>query len=290
MPHEVIRRVFAWMAALGLGVSWVAAVAVQSPGPFKSGTELVLLPVSARDAAGRVVRDLVAADFRIFENGRPQQISHFSGRHLPVALSLLLDTSSSMQGPLEAAQVAAIALLDQMGPEDVAQLVAFNTTVDIRQDFSRDRQLLRRAISGTQAGGATALHNAVYIALRGLQKLRPTTSELRREAIVVLSAGQDTASAVTADQVVDAALRSQTLIYTLGSDLMKCHGCRRAERASSLYGGSQSIREVLLSRSMTFASLMLATRKSTTPSPPRTCSGTSHRNRRRRYGATCPSR
>ena len=73
----------------------------------------MLLPVTAREnVQGRVVRTLVEADFRIFENGRPQRIAMFSGDHIPTAIPLLLDTSASMQPNLSATQAAADAIVD----------------------------------------------------------------------------------------------------------------------------------------------------------------------------------
>jgi Ca-activated chloride channel family protein len=195
----------------------LVSVASQAPQPFRSRAELVLLPVTARDVDGRVVRDLVAADFRVFENGRPQQIAIFSGDQVPTAISLLLDTSASMRPNLTSAQTAARAIVDRLGPKDVGQVVSFNSTVDIRQDFTADHSLLKRAIDTTQADGATALYNAVYIALRALQKQRLTGQvDVWREAIILLSDGEDTMSLLEFDQVLDAARRSQTLIYTIG--------------------------------------------------------------------------
>jgi Ca-activated chloride channel family protein len=197
----------------------VSVSARQQPQPFRSQAELVLLPVTARDAEGRVVRDLVAADFRIFENGRPQQVALFSGDRVPTALSLLLDTSASMDPNLAAAQAAASAIVDRLGPRDVGQVIAFNSTVDIRQDFTGEHAQLRRAIASTRAEGATAIYNAVYVSLRALQKQRPARGDLRREAIIVLSDGEDTSSVLEFDQVLDAARRAQTLIYTIGLQL-----------------------------------------------------------------------
>ena len=196
----------------------LSAAAFQEPAQaprFRSHSELVLLPVTARDVQGHVVRDLVEADFRIFENGRPQQIAMFSGDHIPTAISLLLDTSASMQPNLGATQAAADAIVDRLGPKDIGQVVAFNSTVDVRQDFTNDHVLLRRAIDSTRADGSTALYNAVYIALRALQRQRPADSDVRREAIILLSDGDDTVSLLDFDRVLDAARRSQTLIYTI---------------------------------------------------------------------------
>ena len=205
------------MAPLCWAALGVVSAAFQAQPPFRSRTDLVLLPVTARGADGRVVRDLVAADFRVFENGRPQQIAIFSGDQVPTAISLLLDTSASMRPSLGSAQSAARAIVDRLGPKDVGQVVSFNSTVDIRQDFTADHALLKRAIDTTQADGATALYNAVYIALRALQKQRLAGQvDVWREAIILLSDGEDTMSLLEFDQVLDAARRSQTLIYTIG--------------------------------------------------------------------------
>ena len=75
----------------------------------------------------------------------------------------------------------------------------------------------RRAIHATSAGGSTALHNAVYIALKELAKIKAKNpDEIRRQAIVVLSDGEDTSSLVTFEEVLELAKRSETAIYTIG--------------------------------------------------------------------------
>jgi Ca-activated chloride channel family protein len=204
------------MRLLVLLVLLVPALGVVQQPTFRSKAELVLLPVTARDSSGRVVKDLVAADFHVFENGRPQRLSVFSGDRVPTALSLLLDTSASMEPNLGSAQAAAEGIVARLRQQDVAEVIAFNNSVDIRQDFTPSHALLRSAIASTRADGATSLYNAVYIALRSLQRSRPSNEgDLRREAIVVLSDGDDTSSVVAFDDVLDAARRSQTLIYTI---------------------------------------------------------------------------
>jgi len=105
-------------------------------------------------------------------------------------------------------------------------VVEFSSTVNIAQPFTDDVAALERAIRRTRATGSTALYNAMYIALRSLQKARVARAEeIRREAIIVLSDGDDTSSLVSYEEVLDLARRSETAIYAIG--LRASEGQRR---------------------------------------------------------------
>jgi Ca-activated chloride channel homolog len=85
------------------------------------------------------------------------------------------------------------------------------------QPFTGNRALLSDAIQRTRAGGSTSLYNAVYITLRQTDQIKPQSrDDLHRDIIVLLSDGEDTSSLVTFDEVLEAAKRSQTVIYTIG--------------------------------------------------------------------------
>jgi Ca-activated chloride channel homolog len=131
---------------------------------------------------------------------------------------LLIDTSASMESNLKTAQEAAVGFVRELGPQDVASVIDFDTRVQVRQDFTADRGALENAIRRTAAGGSTALYNAVYIALKELNKTirDEPLAESRRRAIVILSDGEDTSSLVAFDEVLDLAARSDTAIYAIG--------------------------------------------------------------------------
>src|SRR4030095_12691582 len=97
-------------------------------------------------------------------------------------------------------------------------VIDFDTSVQVRQDFTTDRNALEHAIRQTSAGGSTALYNAVYIALKELKKTirDEPLPESRRRAIVILSDGEDTSSLVDFDEVLDLAAPSGTAIYAIG--------------------------------------------------------------------------
>jgi VWFA-related protein len=212
----VTRRVgaFSIVAALGvcLGLSLEAGQV-----PFRAGVDLVVLTVTATGPGGKYVADLTAEDFTVFEDGRPQKVDLFERANTPLAVSLLIDSSTSMIRELPLAQKAASDFVTRLKPGDVAQVVDFDRRVEVLQKFTADRAALERAIYGVSARGSTSMYNAIYIALRELGALaKPPAGEVRRDVIVVLSDGEDTSSLVTYDHVLDGAKRSQSVIYAIG--------------------------------------------------------------------------
>jgi Ca-activated chloride channel homolog len=192
------------------------APAAQRPS-FRAGVELVSINVTVTDPAGRYLTELNQPDFQVFEDGAQQQVTFFNRTNLPIALSILLDTSASMESRLETAQEAATGFVRRLRPQDLAQVIDFDSRVQVAQGFTSNPADLEGAIRRTNAGGSTSLHNAIYIALKELKRTQArATEEIRRQAIVVLSDGEDTSSLVSFDEVLDLAKRSETAIYAIG--------------------------------------------------------------------------
>jgi Ca-activated chloride channel homolog len=206
-------------AASGSGVSEVALAKAQQEKPqiFRAGVELVSLNVTVTDSQGRYVTDLNESDFSVFEDGAKQELSFFNRTNLPIALSLLIDSSASMEQRMQHAQEAAIGFAKKIRQQDLAQVVDFDSRVEIKLGFTNKVDELESAIRTTSAGGSTALHNAVYISLKELAKIKAKNpDEIRRQAIIVLSDGEDTSSLVSFEEVLELAKRSETAIYTIG--------------------------------------------------------------------------
>ena len=224
------------VGVLGLAVALAAAPAAQEPidsgAAFRGGVDLVSMNVTVTDRDNRYVRSLSDLDFAVYEDGVQQEISFFSQSQLPLALSLLLDSSASMEQRLPTLQSAAVDFIDRLQPSDIAQVIDFDSRVEIRQTFTRDQASLAQAIGRTVAGGSTSLYNALYISLKELAKIRIESDEdVRRQALVVFSDGEDTSSLVSFDEVLDLAKRSETAIYTIalrGED-NSTRGFREAE-------------------------------------------------------------
>jgi Ca-activated chloride channel homolog len=178
--------------------------------------DIVSLNVTVQDGTAHYVTDLDQQEFSIFEDGVKQEISFFNRRQQPIALSLLLDSSASMEDKIEELQMAAKSFVKRLKPNDIAQVIDFDSRVEIRQAFTGNLPELEAAIGKTSAGGSTSLHNAIYIALKELKKVRAVSEEdVRRQALVVFSDGEDTSSLISFDEVLDLAKRSETAIYTI---------------------------------------------------------------------------
>ena len=203
-------------AAALVASSWVAATA-QPQQPFRTGIDLVSLNVTVTDGSTRYITDLNQEDFSVFEDGVKQDVTFFNKTNLPIALALLLDTSASMEAKLPTAQEAAIGFAKRLRTQDLAEVIDFDSRVVVLAPFTNATGELETAIHKTSAGGSTSLYNAVYIALKDLKKvIAKNTEEIRRQAIVVLSDGEDTSSLLPFEEVLDLAKRSETAIYAIG--------------------------------------------------------------------------
>jgi Ca-activated chloride channel family protein len=211
-----------WMARPGVEAGAQAPPAttagpVQQRPSFRTGVDIVSLNVTLTDTSGRYVTDVAPDQFSVFEDGVRQDITFFNRTSLPIALALLLDTSASMEDRMATAQEAASGFARRLRPQDLGELIDFDREVRVLQGFTGDRDALEQAIRKTTAGGSTSLYNAVYISLKELKKVRAASEQdIRRQAIVVLSDGEDTSSLVSYDQVLDLAKRSETAIYSIG--------------------------------------------------------------------------
>ena len=212
-------------------VGLIVGLSAQQPS-FRAGVDIVSLNVTVTDAATHYITDLEESDFLVFEDGIKQNVTFFSRRQSPIALSLLLDSSASMEEHLPVLQTAASNFVHKLKSNDIAQVIDFDSRVEIRQGFTGNQGELDTAISQLAAGGSTSLHNAIYIALKELRKVRAVNEEdVRRQALIVFSDGEDTSSLVSFDEVLDLAKRSETSIYTIalrGADV-QAKGFREAE-------------------------------------------------------------
>jgi Ca-activated chloride channel family protein len=185
--------------------------------PFRAGVDVVSLNVTVTDGTAHYITDLASEDFAVYEDGVKQDVTFFNRTNLPIAMALLMDTSASMESKLPTAQEAAIGFGKHLRPQDLAEVIDFDSRVIVLQNFTNSSGELESAIHKTSAGGSTSLYNAVYIALKDLKKVvAKNVDEIRRQAIIVLSDGEDTSSLLPFEEVLDLAKRSETAIYSIG--------------------------------------------------------------------------
>ena len=207
-------------ALLAVGAAFASLAVAQTPRPtprppvFEAGIEVINLNVSITDPRGQYVSGLTRQDFAVFEDGVKQDLSIFAHENLPISMVIMVDTSASMDVNLQTARTAGKRFVRTLRTQDVAQVMQFNDRATVLQDFTADHAALEEAFDRTEASGPTALHNALYVALKDLSKQK-AGRELRRRALVLLSDGEDTASLVSDDQVLQLARKTEINIYAI---------------------------------------------------------------------------
>jgi VWFA-related protein len=196
--------------------------------------KVVTLPVTVRDKKGKIVRDLTKDDFDLEEDGKPQTIRYFSQEtNLPLTVGLLVDTSMSERDNMDRERSASRSFLDQMitRPQDRAFVIHFDREVELLQDLTSDHAKLEKAVglidtqqavestqTDDQGGGrprarrgaGTLLYDAIFLACDEIQK-----KQTGRKAIVVLTDGEDRGSQETMNSAIEAAQKSETVVYTI---------------------------------------------------------------------------
>jgi len=191
--------------------------------PIQVTTGLVHLVATVTDRRHNFVTTLDQADFKVFENGTPQEIRFF-GREtdLPLRIALLLDTSNSIRPRLEFEQDAAIDFLNSVirRGKDMAFLMTFDNEPEVIQDYTSDLALLTKAIRKQRAGGGTALNDAIYRAAEKLSNPplpQGPNPEVRR-VLVVVSDGDDNLSDRALSDAIEAAIRAEASIYAISTN------------------------------------------------------------------------
>jgi len=188
-----------------------------------STTGLVHLVATVMDRHRDFVTDLDQADFKVLEDGAPQDIRYF-GREtdLPLRIGVLLDTSNSIRPRLDFEKDAALDFLQHVlrRNKDQAFVMTFDNEPEVIQDYTGDLALLTDAIRKQRAGGGTALNDAIY---RAAEKLvsppvpKGANPEIRR-VLVVISDGNDNLSDHALSEAVDSTIRAEAVIYCISTN------------------------------------------------------------------------
>jgi Ca-activated chloride channel family protein len=177
--------------------------------------ELVLLPVRVTDANGNPVSGMSLRDFRVYEDGRAQDITMFQKGDAPVTVGLLVDHSRSMRTKLSEVVAAVSAFARSSNPRDEMFVVDFNDNVSLElpggRPFTSNVKELESALTAVSAQGRTALYDAV---VEGLQHL--SLGHWDRKALIIVSDGGDNASQHNYSEVLALAQGSQVMIYSIG--------------------------------------------------------------------------
>jgi VWFA-related protein len=177
-------------------------------------TDLVTIPVKVSDRSGRFIAGLKKENFRIFEDGKEQEIAYFSNVEEPFTVALVLDMSYSATFKINEIQSAAIAFINQLHPNDKIMVVSFDEEVHVLSEPTGDRQRLASAIRSTQIASGTSLYEAVDLVIN--KRLKNISG---RKAIVLFTDGVDTTSRRAHDlNNLNDAYELDALIYPIEYD------------------------------------------------------------------------
>ena len=206
----------ALLGAVGLVAASAAAPSPQQGGfRFRTGVELINIPVTVTDSSGRFVAGLGREDFAIYEDGASREVTHFSSERVPVSLGIALDTSGSMEGEkMDAARRAFDRFLfDLLDADDDVFVYRFDNDPELLHDWTTDRHAISRAIARVSPRGGTALYDTVAEAVPMAQSGRH-----RKKALVIISDGNDTSSRMEVGELTRLIRQTEVLVYAVGID------------------------------------------------------------------------
>jgi VWFA-related protein len=176
---------------------------------FKSRVEAVRVDALVTDR-GRPIRDLRTADFEVLDNGVPQTVDLVSFEQVPLNIILTLDMSDSVAGErLDHLRDAGRSALATLEKGDQSALVTFSHAVMVRAPLSGDTTTVRSALDEAIGAGETSLVDGVFTGMMIGE------SDAGRALQIVFSDGLDTASWLTPAAVLDAAKRSDVVVYAV---------------------------------------------------------------------------
>ena len=203
----------------------------QSDYSISVDVSLVLVPAIVTDRKGRIVPGLRRENFRLLEDGAPQDIVSLSTEDVPASVGLVFDVSGSMKDKMASARSAAHRFLETANPDDEFFLVTFADKPAVEVDMTSEPWRIENTLLFSKTGGATALIDAVRLALH-----RVRTGRRPRKAVVVVSDGGDNHSRYREVELRSYALESDAQIYTIGIHGDR-NGLRLLENLSNATGG-----------------------------------------------------
>jgi len=210
---DTIARSMLRPALLTLALALPTAAQVEDPGfVFRSDARLVVLHATVVDASGHLVADLSQSAFRVFEDGVEQVLKVFRREDAPVSLGLVIDSSGSMLGKRARVTSAALALVRASHPQDEVFIISFNERAYLDADFTGDIVRLEDGLNRAEPQGVTAMRDAVRLALEHIWR----KGERDKKVILVVTDGEDNASAIDLKYLVRAAQQTGILVYALG--------------------------------------------------------------------------
>ena len=191
-----------------------AAVGVHAQNAvFSAKVEAIRVDVLVTDREnGPAILGLGPEDFEVFDNGVLQQVDLVSFEQIPLNVILAFDMSESVAGDrLANLRAAGGGVLGALNTDDQAALITFSHVVVLGSRLTKDAPVVKQALEDTFGAGVTALVDGTFAAIMHGE------SDAGRALVIVFSDGVDTASWLTDSAVLDAAKRSDAVVYAVAT-------------------------------------------------------------------------
>jgi len=196
-------------------------------GGFKVSVKvnMITVPVTVRKPEGGFIKGLQKEDFRVYEDGVPQEIMLFSQEALPVHIAIVLDISERVRSAWGTIMHATRRFVEHLHPEDQFALFTFNTDIRLKMDWGNETGKMNEVLGSIYCKDNTKLWDTVWAvssnAFKGIEE---------KKAIIIMSDGADTGSATSYNDAVEAAVRSEAAIYVVSKTEALRQLYRQAEK------------------------------------------------------------
>ncbi len=176
--------------------------------------ELVNVVATVLDESGKYMDGLKREDFKIFEDGKEQQVSFFShDLRVPISVGVLVDTSGSMKHKLQQALQTVREIALALSPQDEMFLITFASDADVRHKFTNNIQDVQKSLRDVKSGGETAAYDAIGMGMQEMKRAKHS-----KKILILVTDGFDTKSRINAMDVEDLLKRNEVLVYAIGID------------------------------------------------------------------------
>lgn len=213
---------FPALLLLASSLLWIPNAWAQNPPPqapvspedpiFSVGTRLVVLPVSVVDKSGKMVTNLPQKSFKVYENGVEQPIKVFRREDVPISLGIIIDNSGSMREKRQKVETASVDLVKASNPQDEVFIVNFNDDAYLDVPFTSDIKKMEEGVARIDSRGGTAMRDAISMSMDYLRK----EGKRQKKALLVITDGNDNASTITMEKLVNRAQQNEVLVYSIG--------------------------------------------------------------------------
>jgi len=179
--------------------------------PLQVDVDLVLVPATVTDPMNRLVTGLEKENFVVLEDGKPQEVRHFSSEDAPISLGVIFDMSGSMSNKIDKAREAVVEFFRTANPQDEFFMIAFNDRPQVVSDFTTSIEKIQGQLVYTVPHGRTALLDAIYL---GINKMRQ--AQHQKKALLIISDGGDNHSRYTESEIKSIVREADVQVYAIG--------------------------------------------------------------------------